>query len=317
MISGDVAAESPTFRGRVGARPARPARRRHRQVLPGAAARRRGHPGHPEPQAVAPDRPARHRPPQQPVFSGDGGDVPAEPLKPYAGIGPVDVEGGWFDAGDFVKFTHATAYSLAEMLYLQREIGNHLHPEPARPRTACAGSTRCGTSAPASLYVQVGLGTGSETFGFLGDHDVWRLPEADDALDTGPGDEWQYIKYRPVFRARRSRRTGQPQPGRPRARPRSHSPRRPPRSPVTAGGAGLVRRGRVLAVRAGEDDQRRRVGDGVPARVLPGGHLAGRHGVRGGPARAGGKAVDERGRATATYATPRGGRSAYLDSEHG
>ena len=28
------------------------------------------------------------------------------------------------------------------------------------------------------LYAQVGIGTGSEEFGFVGDHDVWRLPEA-------------------------------------------------------------------------------------------------------------------------------------------
>jgi hypothetical protein len=51
------------------------------------------------------------------------------------------------------------------------------------------------------LYVQVGIGTGSEEFGFLGDHDVWRLSEADDALDTAPGDESYFLKHRPVFAA--------------------------------------------------------------------------------------------------------------------
>lgn len=135
----------------------------------------------------------------QPVFSGDGGDVPAEPLRPLDGLRPVDVEGGWFDAGDFVKFTHASAYALSEMLYVQRLSG----------RTSVRREARFGLEwldkmwdrRSRTLYVQVGLGTGSEEFGFLGDHDIWRLPEADDALVTGPGDPYRYIKYRPVFPA--------------------------------------------------------------------------------------------------------------------
>src|SRR4051812_11519516 len=52
-----------------------------------------------------------------PVFTGEGGDEIAAPLH-ATGAGPVDVEGGWFDAGDFVKFTHASSYALAELLYV-------------------------------------------------------------------------------------------------------------------------------------------------------------------------------------------------------
>jgi endoglucanase len=134
-----------------------------------------------------------------PVFEGEGGDVPAAPLDPVGG--PVDVEGGWFDAGDFVKFTHATAYSTAELLLVRRSLDRH--------NRALAGETRHGLrwldkmwdERRKTLYVQVGIGTGSEEFGFLGDHDVWRLPEADDALRVRPGDPEYFIKYRPVFRA--------------------------------------------------------------------------------------------------------------------
>jgi hypothetical protein len=52
-----------------------------------------------------------------------------------------------------------------------------------------------------TLIAQVGIGTGSEEHGFVGDHDVWRLPEADDKLNVKPGDLEYFIKHRPVFRA--------------------------------------------------------------------------------------------------------------------
>ncbi|WNV90021.1 glycoside hydrolase family 9 protein [Umezawaea sp. Da 62-37] len=132
-----------------------------------------------------------------PVFKGEGGDEVAEPLKRIGG--PVDVEGGWFDAGDFVKFTHATSYSLAELLYAQR----------VRPTPALEAETEFGLrwldkvwdAKTGTLIAQVGIGTGSEELGFHGDHDVWRLPEADDRLSVAPGDPDYFIKHRPVFRA--------------------------------------------------------------------------------------------------------------------
>jgi endoglucanase len=134
-----------------------------------------------------------------PVFTGDGGDVPAEPLRPIGG--PVDVEGGWFDAGDFVKFTHATAYSTAELLLVRRDLDRHDRALAAETRHGLRWLDKVWDQRRKVLYVQVGLGTGSEEFGFVGDHDVWRLPEADDALEVRPGDAEYFIKYRPVFRA--------------------------------------------------------------------------------------------------------------------
>jgi hypothetical protein len=49
------------------------------------------------------------------------------------------------------------------------------------------------------LYAQVGLGDGNQQV--TGDHDVWRLPEADDAMNAHPGEPQFFIKYRPVFPA--------------------------------------------------------------------------------------------------------------------
>jgi hypothetical protein len=134
-----------------------------------------------------------------PVFEGDGGDVPAAPLEPVAG--PVDVEGGWFDAGDFVKFSHATAYSVAELLLVQRSLRPDDRALAAETRHGLRWLDKVWDQRRKTLYAQVGIGTGSERFGFVGDHDVWRLPEADDALRVRPGDAEYFIKYRPVFRA--------------------------------------------------------------------------------------------------------------------
>jgi endoglucanase len=138
----------------------------------------------------------------QPLFGGDFGDVPLERLRPWQGLAKVDVEGGWFDAGDFVKFSHASAYALSLMLYAQRELGRKA-PQELKRESAFGLSwlDKVWDERSRTLYVQIGLGTGSEEFNFLGDHDVWRLPEADDALETGPGDAYEFIKYRPVFPA--------------------------------------------------------------------------------------------------------------------
>ncbi|MGA6163956.1 glycoside hydrolase family 9 protein [Amycolatopsis magusensis] len=133
----------------------------------------------------------------EPEFGGDFGDEILAPLKPIGG--PVDVEGGWADAGDYVKFTSNSAYSLAEMGYSLR----------TRYDRALADEVRFGLrwldkmwdASSGVLYAQVGIGTGSEEFGFLGDHDVWRLPEADDARPVGPGHPEYFVKHRPVFPA--------------------------------------------------------------------------------------------------------------------
>jgi hypothetical protein len=134
-----------------------------------------------------------------PVFVGEGGDEIGAPLKPIGG--PVDVEGGWFDAGDFVKFTHATSYSLAELLLAQRDTRRGDRALAAETRFGLRWLDKMWDERTRTLYAQVGIGTGSEEFGFAGDHDVWRLPEDDDKLAVKPGDELYYISRRPVFRA--------------------------------------------------------------------------------------------------------------------
>ena len=48
-----------------------------------------------------------------------------------------------------------------------------------------------------TFYYQVGIGTGNAKI--VGDHDIWRLPQADDTFG-GSDPLYRYIRNRPVFR---------------------------------------------------------------------------------------------------------------------
>ncbi|MEV6608960.1 glycoside hydrolase family 9 protein [Kutzneria sp. NPDC051319] len=110
----------------------------------------------------------------------------------------VDASGGWFDAGDFLKFTATTSYTVSNLLLSQRA-----HPTAALGAEAQFGLdylNKMWDPRTGVLYAQVGIGVGDGK-DFVGDHEVWRLPEADDALNPKPGDKDYFIKYRPVFAA--------------------------------------------------------------------------------------------------------------------
>jgi hypothetical protein len=113
--------------------------------------------------------------------------------------GPVNLEGGWFDAGDFIKFTHTTAYAVGLMYAAQRELGDKA---PAallsEARFGQRWLERAWDPRHGILYLQVGIGSGNQDGSFVGDHDLWRLPEQDDGL---AGDETRYLSHRPAFRA--------------------------------------------------------------------------------------------------------------------
>lgn len=113
--------------------------------------------------------------------------------------GPVDLAGGWFDAGDFIKFTHTTAYSVGLMYAAMRELGSDA-PASLRDeaRFGQAWLEHAWDPARGILYIQVGIGSGNTDGTFTGDHDLWRLPETDDALT---GAENRYLSHRPAFRA--------------------------------------------------------------------------------------------------------------------
>jgi endoglucanase len=112
----------------------------------------------------------------------------------------INAEGGWFDAGDFLKFTHTAAYADVLLYASERALGSAA--PPALGREARHGETwlrRMWHEKSRTLYLQVGIGTGNRAGTFYGDHDLWRLPQSDDH-NTSHRDRYA-TAHRPVFRA--------------------------------------------------------------------------------------------------------------------
>ena len=131
-----------------------------------------------------------------PVFVDPDSDQTVGELRRVGG--PVDVEGGWFDAGDYLKFTHIAAYSESLLWASARDASV---PDPTLLKEARHGLDwldKMWDEKSRTLYIQVGAGAGNVEETFIGDHDIWRLPEADDHLQD-PSE--RFLKNRPVFRA--------------------------------------------------------------------------------------------------------------------
>ena len=133
-----------------------------------------------------------------PNFEPDSDVITDAALKKVGG--PVNVLGGWFDAGDYLKFTHTTAFGDAILFATERALGS------AAPSTLDAEAhfgekwlDQMWDAQHKTLYLQVGIGSGNSAGTFNGDHDIWRLPEADDA-DGDPADTFA-AAHRPVFLA--------------------------------------------------------------------------------------------------------------------
>ncbi|WP_405058432.1 glycoside hydrolase family 9 protein [Kribbella sp. NBC_01505] len=112
--------------------------------------------------------------------------------------GPVDVEGGWYDAGDYLKFTHIAAYSESLLWASARDARRPDRQVTNEARHGLKWLDKMWDEKSKTLYIQVGVGTGNAEGTFIGDHDIWRLPEADDQL-TAPAE--RHLRNRPVFRA--------------------------------------------------------------------------------------------------------------------
>jgi endoglucanase len=115
----------------------------------------------------------------------------------------VDASGGWFDAGDYLKFVETASFTDVALLYAARE-----YPTGVSDPAALLAEARHGVDWLAKmwdqsrrvLYFQVGIGDGNDR-SILGDHDLWRLPQADDASRAKPGSPKWLATHRPVFAA--------------------------------------------------------------------------------------------------------------------
>jgi endoglucanase len=123
-------------------------------------------------------------------FSGD--------LTPL-GVG-IDASGGWWDAGDYIKGVETLGYATALLLHGVRELPAQMGSAgfTAEAKFGTDWLLRMWDDQAKTFYYQVGIGTGNAKT--VGDHDIWRLPQADDTFG-GSDPLFRYIRNRPVFRA--------------------------------------------------------------------------------------------------------------------
>jgi endoglucanase len=116
----------------------------------------------------------------------------------------IDAAGGWWDAGDYLKFVQTTSYAVALQLVGVRDFPATMGSAAAKAnfseeaRFGVEWLLRMWNDDTRTLYYQVGIGEGNAST--VGDHDIWRLPQEDDAYG-GEDPRFRFIRHRPVFRA--------------------------------------------------------------------------------------------------------------------
>jgi endoglucanase len=140
---------------------------------------------------------------QLPTFDNksDNGDIiKGDSLTKVPDSSPVDVSGGWYDAGDYLKFTFTTAYADDLLFASARTLGSSAPASlTAEAQFGNDWLNKMWNPATKTLYLQVGIGSGNAAGTFFGDHDLWRLPQVDDT-DNATADRYA-AKNRPVFEA--------------------------------------------------------------------------------------------------------------------
>ncbi|HLB90598.1 MAG TPA: glycoside hydrolase family 9 protein [Terriglobales bacterium] len=125
-------------------------------------------------------------------FSGD--------LTPTGAV--IDASGGWWDAGDYLKFVQTHSYTVSLLLIGVRDFPNQMGAGSATSNFTNEAKfgldwlQKMWDDNSKTFYYQVGIGNGNSQT--ISDHDIWRLPQADDTFG-GCTSLYRYICHRPVF----------------------------------------------------------------------------------------------------------------------
>jgi endoglucanase len=120
--------------------------------------------------------------------------------------GPVNVSGGWFDAGGgYEKFAYTASYADGLLQIAQRDFPGRYPALGREARFGLSWLQKLWNPAKKTLYIQVGIGNGNAGNTIQGDYNFWFLPQAEDRLNVTaggkPGPSAYDVKYRPVFAA--------------------------------------------------------------------------------------------------------------------
>ncbi len=142
---------------------------------------------------------------------GNTGWYLADDLEAIAGAAKRDVSGGWYDAGDFVKFVSNAAYAADMMLVAVRDRPDLVGSGQAadffgEARWGLDWLEKMWDDSSGTLYYQVGIGTGNEKWDdwpnyIAGDHSAWRLPHHDESESFFEAHQYRYVLNRPLLRA--------------------------------------------------------------------------------------------------------------------
>ncbi len=114
----------------------------------------------------------------------------------------IDASGGWWDAGDYLKFVETHSYTVALMLEGVRDFPSQMGASSftsnftAEAKFGLDWLQKMWDDNSKTLYYQVGIASGGHAY--VGDHDIWRLPQVDDTYQNCVS-PYEFICNRPVL----------------------------------------------------------------------------------------------------------------------